>query len=81
MKKPRVLQYLYAKIAGYFWLPCPLCGRNFGGHEWKSENTLKYENGYGKGVCPDCGTRAKELNKLNSKGTVEITEDGWLRNV
>jgi hypothetical protein len=25
----------YASAFGYFWLPCPLCGREFGGHEWR----------------------------------------------
>lgn len=20
---------------GLFWLPCPLCGKSFGGHEWR----------------------------------------------
>ncbi len=23
----------YAQCHGYFWLPCPLCGTMFGGHE------------------------------------------------
>lgn len=25
----------YAQTHGYFWLPCPLCGKPFGGHEWR----------------------------------------------
>jgi hypothetical protein len=29
----RILHRLYAHLFGYFWLPCPLCGRMFGGHE------------------------------------------------
>jgi len=24
----------YASSHAYFWLPCPLCDRPFGGHEW-----------------------------------------------
>jgi len=30
---PRALNKAYAKMMGYFWLPCPRCGRMFGGHE------------------------------------------------
>lgn len=29
----RFLNRLYAIFAGYFWLPCPMCGQMFGGHE------------------------------------------------
>lgn len=29
----RRLHRLYAWLFGYFWLPCPICGRMFGGHE------------------------------------------------
>lgn len=29
----RPLQRLYAFLFGYFWLPCPVCGEHFGGHE------------------------------------------------
>lgn len=29
----RQLHKIYAFWAGYFWLPCPLCNRPFGGHE------------------------------------------------
>lgn len=44
---------------GYFWLPCPVCGKMFGGHEvgdgtlWESKNP---RNGIRKGrsICPDC---------------------------
>jgi hypothetical protein len=27
---------LWAHRRGYFWMPCPLCGRDFGGHESRS---------------------------------------------
>lgn len=30
---PRWTNRLYARVAGYFWVPCPICGRDFGGHE------------------------------------------------
>ena len=31
--EPRWRHRLYALTNGYFWLPCPLCLRAFGGHE------------------------------------------------
>lgn len=30
---PRWLHHWFAKENGYFWLPCPVCGKMFGGHE------------------------------------------------
>ena len=29
----RFLHKCYARVFGYFWLPSPICGENFGGHE------------------------------------------------
>lgn len=60
---PRWVHRRYANRAGYFWLPCPLCGRYSGGHEWRNRNGLPAqiphptEPGKGIGICPDC-TRA-----------------------
>lgn len=31
---PRWAHRLWARWTGYFWKPCPVCGRFFGGHEW-----------------------------------------------
>lgn len=52
----------YAHVAGYFWLPCPLCGQEFGGHEWrdidgKRSSIPTGRRGISEGICPDC-TRA-----------------------
>lgn len=33
MRGPRFFRKWYAETFGYFWLPCPRCGRMFGGHE------------------------------------------------
>lgn len=49
----RLFHRLYALIFGYFWLPCPVCRRYFGGHEkgggcyWIDETTAKI-------TCPQC---------------------------
>lgn len=60
----RELHRRYARLLGYFWLPCHLCGTMFGGHEWKDRNGLScrvypypLQPMLGMGICPDC-TRA-----------------------
>lgn len=42
----RWLAHLRAIIGGYFWLPCPVCGQMFGGHE---AGPMQQD---GKVVCP-----------------------------
>lgn len=61
LQKPRFLQWLYAEIHGYYWLPCPICGKKYGGHEgaWES---LYIGSGIGWGVCKECGIEAKKLS-------------------
>jgi hypothetical protein len=39
MRLPRWWHRLYAESMGYFWLPCPMCGEMFGGHESSDEAT------------------------------------------
>ena len=42
-----------AAACGHFWLPCPVCGQMFGGHErgggilWQTEHS-------GTMTCPNC---------------------------
>lgn len=31
--KPRILAKFLAWLLGYFWLPCPICGKPFAGFE------------------------------------------------
>jgi hypothetical protein len=56
--KPRWWAKLRADFGGYFWLPCPVCGRMFGGHEWDYKNlasTVPTEvRGLSKAICPSC---------------------------
>ena len=58
----RWLNKLYANLFGYFWLPCPICGKDFGGHEWLLEDMVMVTWVDGKGVCPRCGEEAKRRN-------------------
>lgn len=63
----RKQQQRYARVRGYFWMPCPLCGRPFGGHEWGKGQTLyKAPNGHGTGICPlpACKAEAARRNAL-----------------
>jgi len=57
----RTLNRWYAAVAGYFWLPCPLCGQCFGGHEWRvcrkgHESAIPDPErpGGGIAICRDC---------------------------
>lgn len=52
-----------AWIGGYFWLPCPLCGREFGGHEVRQGETLWLSPLEGRCVCPDCGPEARRRSE------------------
>ena len=59
----RRLHRIYAGLFGYFWLPCPTCGREFGGHDWRiragKPSSIPAPDGGDRhvGICPDC-TRA-----------------------
>jgi hypothetical protein len=56
----RLIQRAYAKVHGFFWLPCPVCGREFGGHEWADVDGLPSmvpddrDPALSHGICPDC---------------------------
>jgi hypothetical protein len=66
MRLPRFLHRWYAQTFGYFWLPCPLCGRPFGGHEWgrtlERPACIITGPGTGTGVCDGCDEVAREIN-------------------
>lgn len=66
--KNRIWYKWHAKILGYFWLPCPLCGQMFSGYEWDRSTKLGLPTSIpqeaqprdmpfvasGRGICPDC---------------------------
>jgi len=70
-KKFRCLQHLYANLMGYFWLPCPICGKYFGGHEI-ADTSLMVSYSMGKCVCRNCEGKAEELNRENNYFFEEI---------
>lgn len=62
---PRWFNRWYARAFGYFWIPCPICKRDFGGHE--AAETLLREGGrmlrFDLLVCWRCEDAAKEANE------------------
>jgi len=67
----RLFNFIYAKLFGYFWLPCRVCGRNFGGHEVGSWTPLIVEELSGQHaycVCSrECGAEAEKANDANGR--------------
>jgi len=49
----RRIAKLYANLFGFFWLPCPLCGQMFGGHE------SRWGVLAGRAVCFRCDRRQR----------------------
>lgn len=51
----RAVHELWAKTHGYYWLPCILCGRMYGGHEITAvtPDPTRGEGG-GQTICPFC---------------------------
>jgi len=65
----RWLHRLYAKVFRYFWIPCPICGKMFGGHEaMKNGGVLWVSEHRGKCVCKNCKEIAKEKSVAKSYG-------------
>jgi len=64
-----------ARIGGYFWLPCPICGRMFGGFEI-AETSLMDNDFSGWCVCRDCNDEAKRRNKESKLGRETIMVEG-----
>jgi len=52
VKIPRWVHRVWARVFGYFWMPCSECGEMYGGHEWKVGAAVHEETGLG--VCPRC---------------------------
>jgi hypothetical protein len=49
----KLFRWLRAKFGGYFWLPCPWCGRMFGGFEWGESLMDINDCGRGRVTCND----------------------------
>jgi hypothetical protein len=67
VRLPRTLHHAYAWLLGYFWIPCPLCGRHFGGHEWgwgddEHPSAIPKPEGGGTAICPRCTAEGRGEN-------------------
>ena len=54
----RIFNRIYATLFGYFWLPCPICKKPFGGHEWHG---YKPSGLNGMGICRDCSGAVRKM--------------------
>lgn len=62
--KWRWLARAWARVFGYFWLPCPVCHEPFAGFEW-GEYSMMTGDAAGTGVCarPSCQAVAEASAK------------------
>ena len=68
---PRFLARFYAWMLGYFWLPCPKCGRMFGGQEVTMEIGNE-QTQLGEVFCPSCAHRDFVENPIISRFPPEM---------
>lgn len=63
------IEHWKAILGGYFWLPCPNCGRMFGGQEGKHGEVLWNRDLAGNGLitCADpvCRAQVRARNREN----------------
>ena len=59
------IEQVKAYMGGYFWLPCPMCGNMFGGHEKGGDMYDPVDLFRGNMTCadPECIKRVEEHNK------------------
>lgn len=86
MRLPRWIHQLYAWVNGYYWLPCPRCGRWTGGHEGgcsRDPCAVMVDATSGQIVCQDCcqGAEAHEAaaDALHSALVRSLLAEGVLQ--
>jgi len=77
MKLLRFMHMIYAKVSGRFWLPCPICGAYFGGHEVTPETPSVPVGDHAFLVCP----RQKCHNEAISRNLAEWYKVPFYRNL
>jgi hypothetical protein len=70
---PRFLHRSWAFLRGHSWIPCPICKRRFGSHEWGAGNELWITERDSVAVCPRCVDEANERNEGSGYPRVERT--------
>lgn len=87
MKFTRWMHHLYANLNGKFWLPCPRCGREFGGHEWNTNEVGSYIidetevcGSIHRGTCPNC-PKHYDMHGVETEYTyfknIGVSEELW----
>lgn len=61
----RILNRLFAWVFGYFWLPCPICKKMFGGHEVFIYSKIAHVDGHNFTVCRSCNADENIPNFTN----------------
>ncbi len=69
--KPRFLHRCWAFLRGHAWIPCPICKKRFGGHEWGAGNELWITERDSVAVCPRCVDEARKSNEESGYPRVE----------
>lgn len=62
---------MWAHMGGFFWLPCPNCGRMFGGHEVGGQMYRNRWSHYGEATCsdPEC---MREVEARNARVLLHV---------
>ena len=73
----------FARAGGYFWLPCPCCGRDFGGFEAGHRSICEEHSGYFTSWtccrwCDRCAGAREERRTLDELINVPSTHEVWL---
>lgn len=69
----RLLHHIRALLTGCFRMPCPNCGRRFGGYEMETTWFSSYQRGVGRATCDDdtCRREVEQKNKQTAQ------REGW----
>ena len=81
--KYRWFHRAWAHFFGYFWIPCPVCGEMFGGHEASgAQRIVSYSKDKGtdwRVTCPkiSCIVKTNCMNLIEYGRTVDRYSDTW----
>jgi len=70
LKIQKIVRKIYAKLMGYFWLPCELCGEMHGGMD-TNYSIMHYASGHGISVCWECGEYVTDVSLWINDGVSE----------
>jgi hypothetical protein len=82
--RERDYQRRYAERYGYFWLPCVLCGEDFGGHEGGGSipaGDMGFTDGVERShtICPRCTAERQRAAEDRLAELGESTVTSWSR--